>query len=573
MKKDHVEHVALADAYDALSQEAFAIWIRLHLFTDDQLNSGRLSIASKTGYSESRINTILRELRLAGYLTFHPSERPGHTTQIKFARVCKISGPNRFVKLSHMLFSGHDEPSNTPVEYILPTPSAQKGGSSRPNQSMGRFEAAQLFSEDIEFVDQNVPSLSAHGLSSSCRKVNLTDSSDQKGCATSPKQSMDFSIPQKQKATVKTREHRRQKLLDKSENRESGHGGSGAHSPKLFSSLKSDEEPGYCQEYDLLQAESDPPNNGQNVVFEKPRRIKFYTLNGGITPASKTGHESDTIISFKEKKNRGLNLSLFGLKSRAKRDSNSQKPKHPDVGKPIDWTRLDQWGKPQITFSPSGRKREQMVAILAGDSRRLTPEERKLKKDMEKKLESEFIRMYERYRRMVLRENGKAHTVYEVMSGERKYALKAAVACIVKGVTPRQVLEYWHGHIGNFADSKMPVPPLTFLSQPANIDTVFINVMSGQDNRPPRARQKSRLPSMHTMSDTRLLHPKLRRALMDEGFDLVDMNDSYLTTIQAYAIDIVSGAVDVRLIPSKIRPMVKWAADHFYQGVNVEDYI
>ncbi|MGW8178190.1 MAG: hypothetical protein ACWGQW_05395, partial [bacterium] len=282
-------------------------------------------------------------------------------------------------------------------------------------------------------------------------------------------------------------------------------------------------------------------------------------------------HVSDTIGHFSSPKS-GLDISRYSKKGRAKRDSALSRVKHPDVGKPIDWARLDQWGKPQITFSPSEAKREKMMDLLTSDVRRLSPPEKKLRKEMESKLESEFVRMYERYRRMVLRERGRSKASYAVLGGERKYALKAAVACIVKGVTPRQVLEYWHAHIGDFADSKMPVPPLTFLSQPANIDTVMIDGMSSSSDAPPRSK-KARTHSMHTMNDTSLLHPKFRKALMEAGFDLTGLNDSYLTTIQAYAIDIVSGAVKARLIPAKIRGMVKWAADNFYADVNVEDYI
>jgi hypothetical protein len=574
VKKDHgAQPIGLADAYDTLSQEAFAIWMRLHLFTDEQLNSGRLKIASMTGYSESRVNNILRELRLAGYLTFHPSEKPGNTTKIKFAKVCKISGHNRFVKLSNFLFTGHESVPNVQSNYNLPEPNSQKGEGGSPNQPMECFEATQEFNVLSAHHGQSIPLISPYGLPIINAKSNLLEYNSQKVGTEPLNQSMDFCDPQNQECLERNEGNAGSKVFDEKLSKSitaNSRCENESCIPKFFSALKYGDNQDDCQEYDLLQIDENGENSGNQ---ERPRRIKFYTTEGGLSHGRVKANESDTIVSFKEKKNEGLNLSLFSLKSRAKRDSTLPKPQHPDVGKPIDWDRLDQWGKPQITFNPSTQEREQMVALLSGDSRRLTPAERKLKRDMEKKLESEFTRMYERYRRMVLRENGSAKTMYEVMEGERKYALKAAVACIVKGVTPRQVLEYWHNHIGDFADSKMPVPPITFLSQPANIDTVQISTMPGQSNKPKRARKRGRLPSVHTMSDTSLLHPKLRKALMSQGFDLMEMNDSYLTTIQAYAIDIVSGAVDVRLIPSKIRGMVKWAAENFYRDVDVEDYI
>jgi hypothetical protein len=135
------------------------------------------------------------------------------------------------------------------------------------------------------------------------------------------------------------------------------------------------------------------------------------------------------------------------------------------------------------------------------------------------------------------------------------------------------VLEYWHTHIGDFADAKMPIPPLTFLSQPANIDAVAIAAMASKhDVSAAKAKSAANQPP-RAMSDTTLLHPGLRRALMDQGFDLGEINDAYLACIQAYAIDIVTGFTKARFIPEKLRGMVKWAAECFYKDLNVDDYI
>lgn len=518
MKKKHeVEAIGLDEAYDTLSQEAFAIWMRLHLFTDEQLNSGRVYIASRTGYSESRINAILRELKLAGYLRFQPSDRPGHTTIITFAKVCKISGKNKFVNLRSVLL-GDPLLAHEMGKLILPEPRPQDVLEDTSKRVMTSVVAQSVFDQGNDgppFVQNQLVKAVADAVTG---------------------------------------------------------GGSEAEVINLFNTVKSKQEAGDVQgNLDILGDMAGPEDVTPDTPPTRPRRIKFLTLDGGIKPVPDDSHGSDPIGHFSSPKS-GLDISRYSKKGRAKRDSALSKVKHPDVGKPIDWARLDQWGKPQITFSPSEAKREKMVALLTSDVRRLSPPEKKLRKEMESKLESEFVRMYERYRRMVLRERGRSKASYAVLGGERKYALKAAVACIVKGVTPRQVLEYWHAHIGDFADSKMPVPPLTFLSQPANIDTVVIDGMSSSHDAPPRSK-KARTHSMHTMNDTSLLHPKFRKALMEAGFDLTGLNDSYLTTIQAYAIDIVSGAVKARLIPAKIRGMVKWAADNFYADVNVEDYI
>lgn len=95
-KSDKV--VGLIDAYNALSQEAFAVWMRLHVAAEDQLKH-RGKVAQMIGYSEGRSNEILRELRFAGYVSCTPGERPGMPTTVILERRCKIPGKTQFVRL------------------------------------------------------------------------------------------------------------------------------------------------------------------------------------------------------------------------------------------------------------------------------------------------------------------------------------------------------------------------------------------------------------------------------------------------------------------------------------------
>lgn len=93
------EPATIPEAYSELSQEAFAIWMRLLCCSDTQLEQGRKAISIVLGYSEGRSNVILRELKHKGYITFKPADRPGLPTTINIRRKAIISGPARIIRL------------------------------------------------------------------------------------------------------------------------------------------------------------------------------------------------------------------------------------------------------------------------------------------------------------------------------------------------------------------------------------------------------------------------------------------------------------------------------------------
>jgi len=478
----------IKEAYYNLSQEGFAVWIRLHVCNEQSLAEGRGKLARRLGYSEARSNEILRELSLAGYVVCIPGPRPATPTTVKILRRCKISGRNSFVRLSRTL----DYPSDLTVK----------------NSELSNDLAAMTV-----------------GLN---RLAKTTVSDHFQG------------------------------------------GSDGDQMPPLKTNIAGEKA------HTMSKNETIKKHASTAGGHEKKRtkRVKFLTPSGGIVVDVKPGHERETIVHYRESK---LDLVKFDPKERrAKRALQKQRAiKRPAAGKPIDWSRLDKVGKPAVTFDLDDKERARAIALLTTDTRKLTTPERKLRKQVERKYTTAFIRIYELYRKDVQRSNGNTHVAYGVMDNERKYALRAAIACIVKGVTPRQVLEYWHKNIGDFANANMSVPPLPFLAQPAMIDTVTIAAMAARHDVTPRAKRRGRAKgrSMHTMSDVSLLHRDLRRALMGAGFDLSEINDKYLTAIQAYAVDVVSGSMEANVIPSKLRAMVKWAAENIYHGVDVDDFI
>jgi hypothetical protein len=118
------------------------------------------------------------------------------------------------------------------------------------------------------------------------------------------------------------------------------------------------------------------------------------------------------------------------------------------------------------------------------------------------------------------------------------------------------VLEYWHENIGNFAEHKMSIPPLVFLSGPANIDTVACASLDGSK------RSRSKPAVGHGFSDESELDNRLRPGLERAGYETHMYNNRYLLTIQKTAQAIASGA---RLfVGAEMKPMVTWAARNLY---------
>lgn len=201
----------------------------------------------------------------------------------------------------------------------------------------------------------------------------------------------------------------------------------------------------------------------------------------------------------------------------------------------------------KVTFAPTPDKRAEMVEVLA---RRPNDRERRR---LLKRLTTEFVRIYKRFR-------GEVQDQYVMDKSERKQAGEAARLCVIKGVTPRQLIEYWVDNIGNFTG--MSFPPLHFLASPGNVDRVAVEV-AVHPKRPKASRhRRDKSPTVHGYSDTGRLDPRLRRGLAEAGLDVNDFSDRYLMTVQTTARAIATGR-DI-FVSSRMKPFVSWAAKHLY---------
>jgi len=226
-----------------------------------------------------------------------------------------------------------------------------------------------------------------------------------------------------------------------------------------------------------------------------------------------------------------------------------------------------QWDDLEIvTFNPDNPKHRKHISILKLNSRNSK------RQKLVSRLETEFCRLYSRYRRAAERALGRTTSVYDVMDKERKYASVAAILCLQRGVTPRQVFEYWHTNIKHFKRANtMTIPSLAFLSSPANIDTVACSIVQDK-NDPSKRYVKVKEPEVrpsfgNSFSDTSGLDIRLREQLTKAGFDTTKYNDRYLMTVQKTALAIAMGR-DIFVPESEIGEMAKWSAENLYETRN-----
>lgn len=533
--------VTIEKAYEELSQEAFAVFMRMMVAKPSQLEKGRNKLAIIFGYSEGRCNVILRELRNKGYIALIKGPYPGTPTKLKLAKRIILSGPTNFIRLSRHLEIIHSSgieqiPHDHHNYYTIPVDvHGAFINDDTPEHRIITQDEGQ-FSYDTQ---ENDPQLDQ----------NLEDDYTSTHQHHLPHEPIELS------AHI-VRIIRPQPPGIKSGLRKNG-GTKLETTAKVPSNSRENDESKNHQICEKITGDEPKSTISREELLKKGRK-KVVTFTGEDTHGSDTTHT---------RKNTPLSNKLSQVKI-----ENQQKKK---IGKgeggkaakkPFNWEKLEQdlRGNPVVTFEPKPKDRVDMIEVLNRKPR--DPERRALYR----KLTSEFGRIYARYRRMLQKEAGNQPS-YLLPDKERdRYAGEAAMWCIIKEVTPRQVLEYWAANIRNFADGTMKIVPLSFLSSPANIEQVVCSVMEhtdgGQRKWKPgdfdKAKQSQHVG--HSFSDVSKLHKGLRRGLIEQGFDVRNCDDRYLMSIQVAAISVAKG--HRMFISSAIRDMVVWAAENIYKG-------
>jgi DNA-directed RNA polymerase subunit K/omega len=250
-----------------------------------------------------------------------------------------------------------------------------------------------------------------------------------------------------------------------------------------------------------------------------------------------------------------VNLSKI-KKEKEDRRKRKKSPKETCARNEIDWLKLDSHGRPKISFSPDSEERERLIEIL--NKTRKSP----VKVKLLEKLKTKFAWSYIIYRRQLQEIEGKKPS-FRIPDDEMKYAERAAEHCIRKEVTPRQVLKYWHERIGNFKNSAMRIPPLSFLSSAANIETVACSDLKELDEPKKKVSKFG-----NSFADLSQYDPRVRESLEKGRYDTNKYSDKYLLSVQFAAKAFALGTE--LFVEKTMRPMAKYLARTLYKNLRKE---
>lgn len=462
----------LADAYDQLSQQAFAVWVRLAVAERSALRVGRAQLSAMLGYSRRQGDQVMRELEHKGFIAFVP-HGPWRKTIVVIVRKPLLETGHSFVRMAHALSVSFNHCIDASANYFTQEKST---------------DAVRSFPARYHVWHRDLCTVQAVTTEARPGSQLVTDIANE-----------------------------RQKFMRSEQ---------------------------------VLRTES---RNCPSLFSPRVKRHKFVTEDAysRIEPAYR-----DQLDQFKlEEKER---RRLLRSSNRARRDARNAANRARGI-QVLDWSDLD-----VVTFDPRREKHRVMCAVLQRKSR--DPERMALVR----RLETEFCRLYTRYRRAAERAKGRAVVDYTVTRRERKYAAQAAELCVLRGVTPRQLMEYWHRNLKNFRRaSHQIVPALSFLSAPANIDTVACDLVT-DETAAGGARiggvsdsTDARPKNGHSFSDTSQLDARLRAGLERAGFSTAKLDDRYLLTVQANALGLAKGR-DIFIGKGPLRDMSRWAAKNLY---------
>lgn len=301
-----------------------------------------------------------------------------------------------------------------------------------------------------------------------------------------------------------------------------------------------------------------------NLDLDEGGERRKYVAPGTYLPPLATGAKRGSIdlSRMKSGKERLKDQRHVERSETAERRVTAAKVRGTPVGS-INWIALDKYDDPIMTWDPASKMHGPFITILD------RPKNDKARTQLVDKITTEFCRIYTRYRREAERRR-RAYSDYNVPNEERRYAADAGIMCLRKGVTPRQLLEYWDAHIGNFADRTMYLPPLSFLKAPANIDRVACSVLPSAappagaragGGRPAPATAKP--AGGHSYANTDGLDPRLRTTLQDGGFKTQMYNDRFLLTVQHNALLLAKGQ-GVYMADGPLKKMAEHAATVLY---------
>lgn len=99
-KSQDVAVARLDVAYDNLSRQAFAVWLRMAVEPQKSLASdGIAALAKRFRYQRRSFAKVLQQLRNAGFIRYTTPAEVGERASIQIVKKPVLVGTNQFVKL------------------------------------------------------------------------------------------------------------------------------------------------------------------------------------------------------------------------------------------------------------------------------------------------------------------------------------------------------------------------------------------------------------------------------------------------------------------------------------------
>jgi hypothetical protein len=531
-KTDYEEttHPTIEEAYNELSQEGFAVWIRLMVCTEDQLLSGKRELGKVCNYSVNRFYRIMSELHNKDFVRYIKPEGLGKPHVVLLHKRAMIAGRNHFVRIS-----GSSRVSS------LRSITADEG------DKIGQSEYSALCSFHSETEAESSETKSERKVSSRHRRSKKKKKSKKNGNL----EKRDANVPPREEILAKGRE----KYVVKGEDEVS------------LEEALSEEFP--------RPSPLEPPSPKNNIKGKSPRASHFGD-NLTSSSSKKRARGKDSKEPGKPPR-RETTLSKKMAEKRQKiKDAEKSKRKAKKVIKTwkIDYSMLDSHGNPSVSFGLGSKKREEMLEKLNVKikGRGVKRSEIETRNSIIKKLGSEFSRIYCNYRNLIQTARGR-ESRFMMPPGHEKYCEKIALQCIYNEITPRQLLEYWDEHIKDFAERTFnhPYPTLSFLSGVYASEQVAAALYSSTEGGTQRWKsgdfhkgRKSVPPSgSHSFFDIEGLDEDLKSGLRNAGFDVGGKyDDRYLLTVQKTARAIARGKK--LFVGGILKKMVDWAVENLY---------
>jgi len=532
---EETPYPSVEQAFDELSQEAFAVWIRLHVATEDQLCEGKRALGWMCNYSTGRFYKIMKELYCKDYVRYIKPDALGQPHTVVLHKRAMIGGKNHFVRLRRsrtasgihsMLIEGIDsndhEDAVTDEAFQAKTSNTSKRGVKKRKRSSSKAKSKSSERGAVEDGGPSRKELLAKGR----RKYVERDNEE---------------LP-----------------LDEIEH------------PSSLPLPGPSPNPTPCKK---------KPNN------KAKRKSSFASqTEDSLTTSSSTnaGGERKKIKSGKKNKKKETSLSKKMAEKRQEiKDKRSNKHKEKKVVKTwnIDYSKLDSKGDPSISFDPKYTRRDELIGILeaptkgTGIKRAFVSKNKETKERTEAKLGHEFARIYKRYRNLI-QDARKRDSRFVMPPSSEKYCGRIAIQCIYHEITPRQLLEYWDENIKHFAQGtfKHPYPTLSFLSGSYAAEQVAAALFEHTEGGNKKwksgdfKRHRKSVPAgAHSFFDTEELDTELKQGLLDAGFEIgqhTKYDDRYLLTIQKTAQAIAKGKNI--FIAGTMKTMVLWAVENLY---------